>query len=291
MPVMAPPLKATSSAGPMPLVAACAVRTLARTDTFMPMKPQAPDSTAPSTKPTARGHVEEDGDQDRQHHADDGDGLVLARQVGRGALLDGAGDLLHAGVAGVLLQDPAALDEAVEHGRQAAQQRYVQRHRGRHQDGSFPRSGLPWWMRPELSPTEAAGLSRGGGADRGAHTTGKREALRLSVFLRCTDVVRRQGVARAIRRIRASPATKDPTMSLHNVTPGRQGAGRVQRDHRDPDERRPDQVRGRPRHRRAVRRPLHEHVDALPVQLRLHPATRWPTTATRSTCWWSRRCR
>ncbi len=53
MPVMAPPLKATSSAGPIPLVAACAVRTLARTDTFMPMKPQAPDSTAPSTKPTA----------------------------------------------------------------------------------------------------------------------------------------------------------------------------------------------------------------------------------------------
>ena len=35
------------------MVAACAVRTLARTETFMPMKPQAPDSTAPSTKPTA----------------------------------------------------------------------------------------------------------------------------------------------------------------------------------------------------------------------------------------------
>ena len=53
MPVIAPPLKATSSAGPMPRVAACAVRTLALTETFMPMKPQAPDSTAPSTKPTA----------------------------------------------------------------------------------------------------------------------------------------------------------------------------------------------------------------------------------------------
>ena len=37
----------------MPLTAACAVRTLALTDTFMPMKPQAPESTAPSTKPTA----------------------------------------------------------------------------------------------------------------------------------------------------------------------------------------------------------------------------------------------
>jgi hypothetical protein len=53
MPVMAPPRKATSSAGPMPCVAAWAVRTLARTDTFMPMKPQAPESTAPTTKPTA----------------------------------------------------------------------------------------------------------------------------------------------------------------------------------------------------------------------------------------------
>ena len=53
MPVIAPPLKATSSAGPMPLVAACAVRTLARTETFMPMNPHAPDSTAPSTKPPA----------------------------------------------------------------------------------------------------------------------------------------------------------------------------------------------------------------------------------------------
>ena len=53
MPVIAPPLKATSSAGPMPLVAACAVRTLARTEMFMPMKPQAPESTAPTRKPAA----------------------------------------------------------------------------------------------------------------------------------------------------------------------------------------------------------------------------------------------
>ncbi len=37
MPVMAPPLKATCSAAFRPLVAACAVRTLARTEMFMPM--------------------------------------------------------------------------------------------------------------------------------------------------------------------------------------------------------------------------------------------------------------
>ena len=53
MPVTAPPLNATSRAGPMPPVAACAVLTLALTDTFMPMKPHAPDSTAPTTKPRA----------------------------------------------------------------------------------------------------------------------------------------------------------------------------------------------------------------------------------------------
>ncbi len=56
MPVIAPPLNATFSAGAMPCVAACAVRTLARTETFMPMKPQAPDSTAPTMNPTAVCH-------------------------------------------------------------------------------------------------------------------------------------------------------------------------------------------------------------------------------------------
>ncbi len=53
MPVIAPPRNATCSAGPMPRAAACAVRTLARTEMFMPMKPQAPDSAAPSAKPAA----------------------------------------------------------------------------------------------------------------------------------------------------------------------------------------------------------------------------------------------
>jgi hypothetical protein len=132
MPVMAPPLKATSSAGPMPLVAACAVRTLARTDTFMPMKPQAPESTAPSTKPAAVILLQEDEDQHRQHHADNGDGLVLPCQVGRRTLLDGGGNLLHAGIARVLAQDPASLHEAIDDGGQAARQRYIKRRGGGH---------------------------------------------------------------------------------------------------------------------------------------------------------------
>ncbi len=53
MPVTAPDLNATSRPPPSDWVAACAVRTLARTDTFMPMKPAMPDRMAPMAKPTA----------------------------------------------------------------------------------------------------------------------------------------------------------------------------------------------------------------------------------------------
>ena len=53
MPVTAPPLKATSNAGAIPPVAAWAVRTFAFTDTFIPIKPHAPDNTAPTTNPMA----------------------------------------------------------------------------------------------------------------------------------------------------------------------------------------------------------------------------------------------
>ena len=50
---MAPPRNATWRAGFSPTLAAWAVRTLARTETFMPMKPAAPERTAPTTKPPA----------------------------------------------------------------------------------------------------------------------------------------------------------------------------------------------------------------------------------------------
>ena len=53
MPVTAPPRNATSSAGPMPPRAASATRALERTDTFMPMKPAAPEATPPMRKPIA----------------------------------------------------------------------------------------------------------------------------------------------------------------------------------------------------------------------------------------------
>ena len=48
-----PPLKATSSAGGTPPRAASATRVLARTETFIPMKPVAPESVAPIRKPIA----------------------------------------------------------------------------------------------------------------------------------------------------------------------------------------------------------------------------------------------
>ena len=62
MPVMAPDLKAMSRPAARLWDAACAVRTLARTETFMPMKPAAPDSTAPMRKPKAASG-------DRSHQA------------------------------------------------------------------------------------------------------------------------------------------------------------------------------------------------------------------------------
>jgi hypothetical protein len=71
--------------------------------------------------------VEEDADQHRQHHADDGDGLVLPRQVGGRAGLDGGCDLLHAGIARVLGKNPATGPEAVGHGNQPADKRQYER--------------------------------------------------------------------------------------------------------------------------------------------------------------------
>ena len=53
MPVTAPPRKATSSAGPMPPRAASATRALARTETFMPMKPADAEARPPIAKPIA----------------------------------------------------------------------------------------------------------------------------------------------------------------------------------------------------------------------------------------------
>ncbi len=74
-------------------------------------------------------------------------------------------------------------------------------------------------------------------------------------------------------------------MSLHNVTPGAKAPAEFNviieiPMNADPIKYEVDKETGA-----HVRRPLHEHGDALPVQLRLRAATRCPTTATRWTCW------
>ena len=97
MPVMAPALKAISRPPASDLVAACAVRTLARTETFMPMKPAAPDRIAPISEADRDQPAEQQPDDDEDHDADHADGGVLALQIGLRALADGGGDLLHFG--------------------------------------------------------------------------------------------------------------------------------------------------------------------------------------------------
>ena len=48
----------------------------------MPMKPAAPDSTAPIRKPTGDQPAEEEGQQHEDHDADDADRRVLALEIG-----------------------------------------------------------------------------------------------------------------------------------------------------------------------------------------------------------------
>jgi hypothetical protein len=63
--------------------------------------------------------------QDEEHdHADDGDGPVLPGQIGLGALLHGAGDLLHDLVARRQLHEPADEEDAVDHGDQSTDDRH-----------------------------------------------------------------------------------------------------------------------------------------------------------------------
>ena len=63
----------------MPPRAASATRALARTETFMPMKPAAAEKAPPIRKPIAVSDVERDREHDREHDGHDADDLVLAR--------------------------------------------------------------------------------------------------------------------------------------------------------------------------------------------------------------------
>ena len=100
MPVTAPARKAVVRPFWRLLRAASAVRTLARTEMFMPMKPVAPDRIAPIRKATVESPPRKTIDQDRDDDADDGDRGILAAEIGAGALLDRGCDLDHALVSG-----------------------------------------------------------------------------------------------------------------------------------------------------------------------------------------------
>jgi hypothetical protein len=69
---------------------------------------------------------EEDADDDAQHDACDADRHVLAVEVGAGAFLDRAGDLLHALVAGGTAVDPGRGPQAIENRDDGARQRQDQ---------------------------------------------------------------------------------------------------------------------------------------------------------------------
>ena len=116
MPVTAPARNAVVRPLCRLLRAASAVRTLARTEMFMPMKPAAPDSIAPITNADGAQAAEEEEDDERDDDADDGDRGVLAAEVGGGAFLDGGRHFDHALVAGGHAEHLAAGDDAVEHG-------------------------------------------------------------------------------------------------------------------------------------------------------------------------------
>jgi hypothetical protein len=135
MPVMAPPLNATSSAdalGGSLRGAHVGAHRHVHADETASARQHGAQHEADS-----RAAAQEGVDQHGQHHADDTDGLVLAGQVGGCALLDGRSNFLHAGIARVLTQNPAALDEPVKHGSKTARQRHIKRHIGGYQDISF----------------------------------------------------------------------------------------------------------------------------------------------------------
>ncbi len=84
------------------------------------MKPVAPDRIAPSAKAARGQRLEEYADDDRDDDSDNGDGRVLAAEVGAGSFLNSGGDLDHPLVAGGHAEHLAAGDDAVEHRDHAA---------------------------------------------------------------------------------------------------------------------------------------------------------------------------
>ena len=117
---MAPALKASSRPSASERIAAWAVRTLARTETFMPMKPAAPESTAPIEKPERHQPAEEVREDEKDHDADDADRGVLALEIGLRAFAHRRRDLLHPRVARIRLEHGTSRPRGVDDGEHAA---------------------------------------------------------------------------------------------------------------------------------------------------------------------------
>ena len=66
-------------------------------------------------------HAEEIGQQREDHDADDGDGQVLALQVGLRAFGDRGRDFLHARIAGICLQHGSGGPDGVNDGKRSAE--------------------------------------------------------------------------------------------------------------------------------------------------------------------------
>jgi len=113
MPVMAPDLKASSSPAASEPIAACAVRTLARTDTFMPMKPVMADKDRPDREAGRHKRAEEPAHDEADDDTDDADGRILALQISLRALAHRRRDLLHPGTAGVRRHDGNRRPDAI----------------------------------------------------------------------------------------------------------------------------------------------------------------------------------
>ena len=95
-PVTEPAEKATRSAGATPRFAASAVRTFARTATFIPMKPAAAEKTAPIRKPNAAPQPRSSQNPMTKKRTTATKAIVvLAAQIGGCSLLHGLGDRLH----------------------------------------------------------------------------------------------------------------------------------------------------------------------------------------------------
>jgi hypothetical protein len=165
MPVIAPPLKATASAGRDALRGGLrGAHVGAHRDVHADEAAGAREHRA-EHEADGRRAVEEDGDQDREHDADDRDRAVLPRQVRGRALLDGAAiSCMRALPASG--QDPATLHEAVDDSGQAAGQREVERCGSGYQRNLLFCPGLDWAVaRPhECGPVAriSAGMLREG---------------------------------------------------------------------------------------------------------------------------------